>query len=141
MSSILRDIFIITEAGKVIKSKRTTFPMEKDLFAMLITALYDFVKISFHKQLAMVGTRILRVDIIKKYHIFFVASSSIQIKHKKALKALHQIAEKFFSHYSEHNLKRWDGCLNIFHEFDANIFKSNQELIGEFIIQHWRALV
>lgn len=96
-SSILRDVFIITEAGKVIKSKRITFPMEKDLFAMLITALYDFVKVSFHKCLAMVGVGSLRVDIIKKHHIFFVASSSIKIKHKKTLKALDRIAEKFFS--------------------------------------------
>jgi hypothetical protein len=138
MNRVLQDIIIFYKSGKIIKSAITNLSIKKDNLAFILCALTSFSKSVFNQKLKSFNTGKFRIDFIKKNNFYFVATSLSRTKHKKSLKNLNQISEKFFNQYPKIKLNQWDGCTNIFNDFDPNILKTNNEIMCDYIKNHWR---
>ena len=135
MFSILQDILIITESGKAVASKISNKNIEEQLFAMLLSALNSFAQELTHGQLKCIQFSKMRFDFIKRKNFIFMASSSVKIKHDKALKILKIVSDIFFKRFTKKMLDKWDGSLNIFNELDDEIQKSTEDLFKELVFK------
>jgi hypothetical protein len=131
----LPDILIITDGGKVLASKISNHNIDETLFGMLISALTSYASQICKHNLKSIEFNKIRFDFLIKDKFIFMASSSIEMKHKKALKILNIVSEVFFKRYPKNKLQEWDGNLNIFQELAKDIKKSIDDLFVEHLFK------
>ncbi len=117
MVRILRDIWIITEAGTVVFSRVYDESLKEQFFGMIMSAINSFAQEIATGGLNNFEMSNKRFSLYKKNSFIFIGSSAPGKKEKKALGELEKIATKFFQLYGEELFRNWDGNIDMFDNF------------------------
>ncbi len=135
-SKILQDIWILSESGIVVFSRVFNPKVNEQLFGALMTALNSFARELSSGGLTSFELSSIKFSLMKLNKFIIVANSAKKVKEKKVLDELKNVAEKFFSKYSD-VLNDWDNDISVFSDFGTEIEDSLEETIRKFQKAFW----
>ncbi len=137
MDKILQDIYILSESGVTVFHRVFDEKLDEQLFGALMSAINSFAEELSKGGLSSFELKDKRFTIKKRNHFIFIASSSKNVKPKKASEEIENIVEKFFKIYQVDILEKWDGDISIFSDFEIQIENSLEETIKKFQKAFW----
>ncbi|MHA1294045.1 MAG: hypothetical protein ACTSQJ_15440 [Promethearchaeota archaeon] len=117
MPKLLRDLWILTEDGTVIFRECFERVMDTQCFGAVLTSINLLAKKLTNDALSKFEFGDRRLNLIKKENIVFVGSSLNNVKEKKAIKEIEDIAERFLNQYSE-EIINFRGDVSTFIDFE-----------------------
>jgi hypothetical protein len=136
-NKILRDMWIVSEAGIVVFSRVYEKTLDEQLFGALLTALNSFAEEIAHDGLSNFELSDMRFTILKRAHFVFIANSDKKIKTKKVLQELRTVMDIFFTVYSKETIDNWDNDVSIFSNFEKDIEHSLDDPIKKMEKAFW----
>jgi len=136
-NKILRDMWIVSEAGIVVFSRVYEKTLDEQLFGALLTALNSFAEEIAHDGLSNFELSDMRFTILKRAHFAFIANSDKKIKTKKVLQELRTVMDIFFTVYSKETIDNWDNDVSIFSNFEKDIEDSLDDPIKKMEKAFW----
>jgi len=134
MGKIVQDMWIFTNTGISIFN-RVYDPREVNdqRFAMLLSAINSFANHIYKGGISNFEIRNKKYTIVEKNNFLFIGNTEPKIKNKKIIDELEEISNKFFEVYPIDVLKKWNGDLSIFEDFEEYIQDSMKNKLKNFI--------
>jgi hypothetical protein len=111
--------------------------VDVQLFGGLMSALNSFAEVLSNEGLTSFELSSKRFSILKRKNILFIGNASKNVKEKKIFEELNNISDKFFKMYGQDILKRWDGDITVFQDFEAKIESSLEDTVKKFEKAFW----
>ena len=123
MVKVVQDLWILTQAGKVLYTRVFNVKMHAQLFGALMSALSSFSKELTSAGLTHFQSSSFRFTIFKNKKFDFITTSDKQIKVKKVQGELKKISAIFFKKYADilANWDNWDRNIDVFSDFEEDI--------------------
>ena len=120
MVKAVQDLWILSQAGKVLYQRISNVKMHTQLFGALISALKSFSQELTRTGLADFEASSFKFTLLKNYPLIFVATSNNKVKRKKIQDELKKISKNFFVKYADvlANWDSWDRNIDIFSDFE-----------------------
>jgi len=128
--NIIRDLWIVNEAGVVLFDRVSEEKVDAQLFGSLLSAINSFAEELDQGGLNNFTMKHTQFTIYKKHNCLFIASSASKYSQKQVSKELRAIAEKFFNTFPKKMIDNWDGDVRVFYKFEEQI-KSH---LDEFLL-------
>lgn len=123
MVKLIQDLWILSQAGKVLYQRVFNVKMHAQLFGALLSALTSFSKEFSNIGLTNFQSSSYKFTILKKEPLDFVATSNVQDNAKKVKAGLNKISKIFFTKYKDilANWDNWDRNIEKFSDIEEEI--------------------
>mgnify|MGYP006278959663 CR=1 FL=1 len=119
--NVIRDMWIVNEAGVVLFDRVHDMTVDSQLFGSLLSAIHAFAEELDQGGLNSFSLRHKKFVILKEYNCLFIASSAPKFREKQVSRELKAIADKFFRTFPPKMIENWDGDVRIFKKFEGQI--------------------
>jgi len=121
MAKAVQDLWILSQAGKVLFQRISNVKMHTQLFGALISALKSFSQALTSTGLSDFEASSFKFTLLKNEPLIFVATSDNKVKSKKIQEELKKISAKFFVKYDGilANWDKWDRNIDTFSDFEV----------------------
>jgi hypothetical protein len=137
MVKILQDIWILLKNGVVIYQRTFNNDLDPQLFGGFMSALNSFATQLNRDGLSSFEMGNKKFYFLKRELLTFISNAAKEVKPKKVMDELINIADKFEQHYPREIIEHWDGNLNFFESFEKVINDSLEDLIDRFKKAFW----
>ncbi len=123
MVKLVQDIWILSQAGKVLYQRVFNVKMHAQLFGALLSALTSFSKEISNTGLTNFQSSSYKFTMLKKEPLDFVVTSDVQDNVKKVKTGLNKISKIFFTKYKDilADWDNWDRNTDYFSDFEEDI--------------------
>ncbi len=137
MVQVIRDLWVITEAGVVIFDRIFDQQLCADLFGAFLSAITSFSKELTSKG-GLTSFKLIETQytILKVQDLLFVGNSAAKVKENRIISELKIISEKFFNRYQD-VLKDYNGNVTTFKGFVNDIDESLEKPIDRIQKALW----
>ncbi len=139
-TKVVQDLWILEDSGIVVFSRVFNPKVNEQLFGALMTALNTFANELASGGLTSFELSEMRFTLLKTTYnnqrYLFVCKKKKKVNTKKVMDEILLIKDKFFEIYGN-KLEKWDGDVNLFTDFEAQIEDSLEETIKKFQKAFW----
>ncbi len=123
MVKLIQDLWILSQAGKVLYQRVFNVKMHAQLFGALLSALTSFSKEISNTGLTNFQSSSYKFTMLKREPLNFIATSNVQDNVKKVKASLNKISKIFFTKYKEilADWDNWDRNTDHFSDFEEDI--------------------
>ena len=118
---LIQDLWICQKNGIVLFSYVKNEKVNSDLFGGMIAALDSYAKGLSEGGLCNFDLDKMRITLLEKNNLIFVANSSNKIKIQKLEEELNKIAKRFFELYPENSFNTNYGQTHLFYNFKKEL--------------------
>lgn len=119
--NVIRDIWIVNEAGVVLFDRVNDEKVDSQLFGSLLSAINAFAEELDQGGLNSFSLRHKKFVIFKEDNCLFIASSAAKYSKRQVSRELKAVAEKFFQIFPLKMIENWDGDVRVFKKFEEQI--------------------
>jgi len=138
MTKLLQDIWVlIQDSGIVLYHRVFDEKVDVQLFGGLMSALNSFAEVLSKEGLTSFELSSKKFSILKRKNVLFIGNAPKDVKDRKIIEELNNIADKFFNTYGHDILEYWDGDITVFRNFEKKIENSLEDTIKKFEKAFW----
>jgi hypothetical protein len=119
--NVIRDVWIVNEAGVVLFDRVDDVTVDTQLFGSLLSAINAFAEELGQGGLNSFSMRHKKFVILKEHNCLFIASTAAKYSEKQVSRELKAIAEKFFHTFPPKMIENWDSDVRVFKKFEKQI--------------------
>ncbi|TFF87277.1 MAG: hypothetical protein EU550_03535 [Promethearchaeota archaeon] len=138
MTKLLQDIWVlIQDSGVVLYHRVFDEKVDVQLFGGLMSALNSFAEVLSKEGLTSFELSSKKFSILKRKNILFIGNAPKDVKDRKIVEELNNIADKFFEIYGRDISEYFDGDITVFKDFENKIKNSLEDTIKKFEKAFW----